>query len=231
MIRAKHSIWADKLFEKYLNRLLKNHFYSINVLSEYPVIKTDLPLIIIPNHSTWWDGFLIYHLNKRIFGRRMFVMMEEKQLKKFPFFSKLGAFGVNAKSVKSILKSLKYANSILKNAESMLCVFPQGVLERWHKRPVKYKRGIEKIVESMEGDSVLLPLGIRAEFTGEQRPEIFLNFGKSMLVNKTNFPGIQALESQHERLLDQLENKVKNGDKGEKIFTGKKSLSESKLKR
>ncbi|MGD9900033.1 MAG: lysophospholipid acyltransferase family protein [Calditrichaceae bacterium] len=226
MIKARHNIWADKIFEKYLNRLFKNHFYSINVLSEYPVVKTDLPLIIIPNHSTWWDGFLIYHLNKRIFGRRMFVMMEEKQLKKFPFFSRLGAFGVNAKSVKSVLKSLKYAGHVLKNAENMLCIFPQGVLERWHKRPIEYKRGIEKIIENIEGDSVLLPLAIRAEFTGEQRPEIFLNFGESLLVNKTNFPGIQILESQHEQLLDQLADKVRNGDEGEKIFSGKKSLSD-----
>ena len=57
MIPAKHNRQADYIFGIYIRRMFRKRFNSFNLIGSPPVIKKDLPLIITPDHSTWWDGF------------------------------------------------------------------------------------------------------------------------------------------------------------------------------
>jgi hypothetical protein len=59
MIQAQHAAWADRIFHPYVTWLFKRHFHVVRLLGKIPETNPELPLLLLPNHSTWWDGFFV----------------------------------------------------------------------------------------------------------------------------------------------------------------------------
>ena len=54
------------------------------------------PLLFVANHVSWWDGFLLRAVQRRLRPDAAFVtVMSAAQLDRFPFFRWLGAIGVD----------------------------------------------------------------------------------------------------------------------------------------
>ena len=228
MIPAEHKKWADWIFQHYLYWLLKRHFYAIHLFHPIPCFNPEKPLLLLPNHSSWWDGFFIYVLNKKILHRKVYLMMLEEQLKENRFFRFLGAYSIKSDSYRDVKDSVEYTINLLnkKEAPPLVCFFPQGELLRWHTRPMAFKRGLEFIVKNIETEINVCFLGIRIEFLGEQRPEVFIQFSSVRKINNTYPYSQKELESEFETFLDLLEKKIVDGTEAETIFTGKKSINE-----
>jgi 1-acyl-sn-glycerol-3-phosphate acyltransferase len=227
MIKAKHNFWADKIFNLYLNRLFRNHFDAFYLLSEIPEIAEDNPLLLIPNHSTWWDGFLVYYLNHYYFRRQFFLMMLENQLSRYPFFKYVGGFGIEPGNLSGVRAPLQYSMNLLKNASKqrrLLCVFPQGELLPWDIRPIQFKKGIDYIVHKCNRGLTILPIGIRVVFMEEQRPEVFFKPGRTINTAMTKYPGSDHLAHIVQNLLESIRTDIIQKQKGQQIFTGKKSI-------
>ena len=218
MIRAQHRFWADIIFQPYLTWLFKRHFHEIRLLGELPEIPDDLPLLLLPNHSTWWDGFFVYLLNKRIFHRTAYLMMLETQLSKYKFFRKIGAYSIEPKNRNSIVESLEYTVELLHQEMSLVSIFPQGHLLPWHTRPLGYKRGVEWILQKYEKPVTLLPLAIRTEFLGEKRPSVFFLFQDASPYDAETFHGMDWLEEAETRLLDDLASKILRQESGQNLL-------------
>ncbi len=218
MIKARHAAWADWIFQLYLTRLCRRHFHALCLLGNVPETNPDLPLLLLPNHSTWWDGFFVYLLNQKLFRRRLYLMMLEDQLAKYKFFSRLGAYSINPHSAGSIKNSLRYSVDILNEKMAprpLLCIFPQGELLPWDKRPLVYKNGIETILSGYGGKVNLLPLAIKTEFLTEQFPFAFFLFGENIIVNRNAFGGVQSLQEIEDALLDDLKRRIILKEKGQ----------------
>lgn len=222
MIKARHSFWADQLFRRYVTRLLKRHFCRFHLLGERPSPDPAYPLLLLPNHSSWWDGFWVYLLNRKLFQRPFYVMMLERELRKYPFFARIGAFGIDPHNPKGILHALRYTGEVIRaphaRGKPLVCIFPQGELRPWARRPLNYKRGIDWIIEKYTGKINVIPLAIRAEHLGQQYPEVFFLFGKSYLYDAGSFPGIDLLEEIENFLLDDLALRIVYGESGEDLF-------------
>ena len=218
MIRAQHRLWADLIFQPYLTWLFKRHFHEIQLLGELPEIPDHLPLLLLPNHSTWWDGFFVYLLNKRIFHRTAYLMMLEAQLSKYKFFRKIGAYSIAPENRHGVVESLEYTVELLNREMSLVSVFPQGQLLPWYTRPLGYKRGIEWILRKYGKPVTLLPLAIRAEFLGEKRPSVFFLFGDVSSFDAETFRGIDWLEETETALLDNLASKILRQETGQNLL-------------
>lgn len=214
MIPARPSAWAEKIFDLYLTRLFQRHFHALYLLGEPPRLDANLPVLLLPNHSTWWDGFFIHFLNKKIFHRRPYVMMLEEQLVRYPFFTRVGVFSINPNSATDTRASLRYAANLLHEPRNLLCLFPQGELAPWGKKPLAYKRGLELLLKLHRGRVNLLPLAMRVEFLGEKLPCAFFLFGKNQCVEHANFEGIARLEQSAEELLECLHSTIARGETG-----------------
>ena len=139
MIKAQHKNWAEFIFKPYVMRLIRKHFYGLYLMEEFPAVKSDIPILLMPNHSTWWDGFFVYLLNNLIYRRPLYVMMLEEQLSKYSFFSKVGAYSIRPGHPASILETMKYSLEILhtvKNPAPLVCLFPQGKMTPASARPI-----------------------------------------------------------------------------------------------
>lgn len=227
MISAAHSYFAELVFKPYIFRLLKRSFHSVNIIGDVPEINDDYPLILVPNHSTWWDGFFVYLLNKKYFNRFFFIMILEEQLEKYKFFTKLGGFSISKKSPKSIIESLKYSADILRKfPNSVTTIFPQGELLPNFIEPLNFNKGIEKILQFYGGKVNLLPLTIKIEYLNEEKASVFFSFGKPLISGHNDDNITAILKEEVTQGLEKIKENILKGDLGKVILSGKVSVSE-----
>ncbi|MBN2104050.1 lysophospholipid acyltransferase family protein [bacterium] len=228
MIEASHKKWADLIFHPYLHGLLNHHFYAVHLFGPVPDIQPLRPLLVLPNHSSWWDGFFIYLLNKKRLHRKIYLMMLERQLKQNRFFRFLGAYSIAPDHAKGVKRSLEYTMDLLKrqNEPTLICFFPQGKLLPWHIRPVHFGRGLEFIFNRIENEIQLCFLGIRIEFLEQQRPEVFMELSPLKIIRPKSDFSLSEFESEFNIFLDRLERRIVKGDHGSRLFQGKKSINE-----
>jgi hypothetical protein len=226
MIKANPTRWAKFIFHIYVMRLLKRHFHSFRLFGNMTEPDPELPLLLIPNHSTWWDGFFVYLINDQFLKRELYIMMLDSQLAKYKFFARVGAFGITPGNRKNVKESLNYTVELLKKEKVLVTIFPQGILLPWGKRPLNFKKGLERMVRLYNKPINILPLAIRAEQGGEQQAEVFFQCGKNYIVDSRSFQGVKWLEEIETDLLTHLDEEISKGEKGRQILIGKRSINE-----
>ena len=229
MIKTRHTQWAHFVFAAYIRWLLRRNFHSLNLLGDTPVIEADQPILLLPNHSSWWDGFFVYFLNEKLLNRRLYLMMLESQLKKYPFFARVGAFSIDPGHPKNVLTSLEYSRSILELPVSpapLLCLFPQGVLRPNLIRPLGLEKGPDWIIKKSKRKLTVLTLGIRIEFLDQQLPEVFFQFARVADSDCQKSADLESLEHSLTNLLDSIEKQILTGSKGISLLKGSSSLNE-----
>ncbi len=83
-------------FSWYARRFVRNHFHALRV-GQAPQISDGVPLVLYANHPAWWDPMTAIVLANHYWpGRRHYWPIDALMLKKYPFFAKLGFFGVGS---------------------------------------------------------------------------------------------------------------------------------------
>jgi len=217
MLTAEKKEWFEKIFSIYNRNLIKRRFNQVRVENLDCVLTRNkqIPLIFCANHSSWWDGLIGYQLWRtcKIDG---FVMMEEKQLKKFRLFRKIGAFSVVRESPRQAVESLNYAAKLLKEKENRaLWIFPQGGINPNDARPLNFYNGISRIIEKT-GNCQVIMAAIRYEFSGDFKPDIFIKLEKMAAneISRTVDSKLVTanLENRLMILLDALKSEIANGE-------------------
>ena len=145
-------------------------------------------------------------------------MMLEKQLSKYRFFAKIGAYSIEPENRRSLIESLEYTVELLNQEMALVSVFPQGQLLPWHTRPLDYKRGVEWILQKYGKSVTVLPLAIRTEFLGEKRPSVFFLFGPVNSLDAGTFQGMDWLERTETAVLDDLALRILRQEKGQNLL-------------
>jgi chlorobactene lauroyltransferase len=208
MLEAKKSAWFEKVFAVYNRNLIRRRFHALRVEGIENLSK--FPLITYCNHSSWWDGLVLFE----IFRQQKidsFVMMEEKQLKDLPLFLKLGAFSVVRESPREAVKSVNYAANLLKEKKDRaIWIFPQGTILPNDIRPLEFYNGLARIAEKV-GECYLLPIALRYEFFGDWKPEILVKIGQAELFQSTKPKELtKNLAENLTNLLDDLKQDIIN---------------------
>ena len=180
-IPARHHSLGDALVYWGLVRsALWSHFDRVWLKVEGPIPQpADGPLIVYMNHTSWWDGYMAFVLNRVLLRSRFegYAMMEEAQLRRYRFFSWSGAFSVHRQDARSAMRSVAYIGRLLaERRDRCLYIFPQGEIAPNDRRPLEIFGGVAHIARRA-GGATLWPVALRYEFRGEQRPEAFLRIG------------------------------------------------------
>lgn len=178
MIKADHKKWAEFVFDTYLNRLLKKSFYDFRIINQLPNIDPSKSLVMAPNHFSWWDGFFVYWLNKKVLNKKLYVMMLEDQLKRYWFFKKLGCYSIDLNDSKKMITSLKYTLDLIQNADNAITMYPQGEIQSYEQRPIQLKDGIDFIAKKSKINFQIIPIAFKIHYTNERLPIIYTRFGK-----------------------------------------------------
>lgn len=176
MIKARKSYLFEKGFAVYLLPLLRRSFSHL--LGKNIKKLPEQPVIFIANHSSWWDGLLFFILNYTVWKHDIHMMMHEKNLRKFKFFRYLGAFSIDKQNPKDIIRSLQYAEELLKQGKSVV-LFPQG--DEYHQeiRPLAFHNGIAYLLQK-HPEVPVIPITFYYSFRHAQKPEVWIEQGMSI---------------------------------------------------
>jgi 1-acyl-sn-glycerol-3-phosphate acyltransferase len=126
----------------YIRFIIRRYFHRVSI---GPVnINGNLSILMVANHFSWWDGFLLYHVNKLVLKKRFHIMVLEDSMRKMGFLKYLGAFSV-AKNSKQVIQSIHYAAHLLHDPQNMVVIFPQGKLYSNFVADVNLEQGISRI--------------------------------------------------------------------------------------
>jgi 1-acyl-sn-glycerol-3-phosphate acyltransferase len=171
ILKAKHSIFLYPFFKRYSVWIIKRHFNTIKIFGE--ILKKDLPVLLISNHISWWDGFWAMHLNMQIFKRKFHFMMLEEQLRKYWFFNFTGGYSINKKS-KSIIETLNYTAELLRDDKNLVLIFPQGEIQTMHNQSILFEKGLERVLYNKANDIQIVFLVNLVDYFSNPKPGIFM---------------------------------------------------------
>lgn len=149
MIKARHTYVGKLVADLYSGRLMEHAFRQLSFHAEEE--KSGLPILLLANHFSWWDGFMQYRLNQHYFHRKLHIMMLEEQLQKNRILNQCGCFSIK-KSSRSILESLDYCAEIMQQPDNMLLIFPQGAIESMHTEYIRFESGLGYLLKKLTGE-------------------------------------------------------------------------------
>lgn len=167
MQKAQKNKLAEQAFHLYLKeRLIRKQFHRIL----YRPDDLPVPGLMLATHGSWWDGMILFHLDQSILHQNPYVMIDEHGLKRFPFFSRLGAFSINRDSLKDVKMSLNYAKERLQEGSSVW-MFPQGEERHQEERPLQLASGATYLAKAARSVSIF---SFYYSFSHEQQPDVYI---------------------------------------------------------
>lgn len=216
-IPVAHAPWAHAIFRPYLAHLIQRRFHGWGwaCADREAMSPEGPPLLFLPNHSSWWDGFVAYRLAEAL-GQQLNVMMQRDQLAKHRFFTKLGAFGVDLEDKAAAARDLAYAGSLLGPGRSVW-IYPQGKLLP-PQAPLRIKAGAARLAIA-QGPFRVVPVAMRFQWAEKPLPEAYAWLGAPRLAGpETTEEALrEALQGDLAEALATLDARI--AEQGRKGFT------------
>ena len=111
-----------------MRRRLRRAFHAVRVsgLEDVRRAAATTPLLFLGNHTAWWDGLVAFQLFATELGLDTIALMDADGLRRAPFFTRIGGFGVERDAPRDVLRALRHAARHLEGARRGVVVFPQG---------------------------------------------------------------------------------------------------------
>jgi 1-acyl-sn-glycerol-3-phosphate acyltransferase len=168
ILKARHHVFIYPFFMRYAVYITKRYFRKVNVLGD--IKDTGLPILLIANHISWWDGFWIAYLNETRFHCKFHFMMLEEQLHKYWFFNHAGGFSVR-KGSRTVVETLHYTSELLKNRGNLVLVFPQGEIQSMHNQHFVFEKGIDRVLQNKYDVQVIMVASM-VDYLSQKKPSL-----------------------------------------------------------
>ena len=203
MIPARKVASFNLLLRRWLGRVLRRRFHGVYVFrsARLRALDTATPMIGCVNHTNWWDGFVLYVLSHRLLAHDIYLAMEEKNLRRYRFFTWMGVFGIDLADRRAALPGLRYALRLLRPGR-LVWMFVQGRLLPAGK-PITVRPGA--LFLARRTGARLLPVALRYEWLGESRPSVFVLAGEPLPPTATEDTLAGALDSLYALLDEKLD--------------------------
>lgn len=169
MITTRKNKLIEWFFHRYIIRLIDGNFSSFNFTQVE--VDSGKSVFLLANHFSWWDGFVLYYLNHKLFKKRFHIMILEETVRKVFFFKYLGAFSIS-KNSRDMLASLNYASELLNDPENLVLIFPQGKLYSNFVGEVNFEKGIQRISQRAGNKTQVVFAATFIENFGHKKPGI-----------------------------------------------------------
>lgn len=171
IIKASHHPIVYPFFKLYAVLRIRRHFYATHVMDSIKL--NDTAILVLSNHTSWWDGFWIMYLNVFFFKRKFHFMMLEEQLLKYKFFRKTGGFSIRKKS-RTAVETINYTAQLLDTSENMVLIFPQGKIESMHVSSIAFENGLEHILQKTSKPVQLVFSVNLIDYFSNQKPSLYM---------------------------------------------------------
>lgn len=104
--------------------------------------------------------------------------MEDKQMKKYSLFRKIGAFSINKRDPRKAITSLRYALQSFQRDHSSLFVYPEGSITPPGSE-MNFEGGLAWLHNRLN-DVDFVPVGIYMHALRHDKPELHIHVGRPM---------------------------------------------------
>lgn len=111
--------------------------------------------------------------------------MEDKQMRKHRFFSKIGAFSINLSDPRSALSSLRFAINSLKKPNSSLYIYPEGELTPVSNSKPDFKKGLAWLYRNTDKEIDFVPIAFYSHSFRDSKPELYINIGEALNIDRS----------------------------------------------
>ncbi|TVQ14103.1 MAG: hypothetical protein EA364_04780 [Balneolaceae bacterium] len=174
-IDARESRLFILFFRIYTRYLFKRRFRNVYVLNNYTP-RDGRSTLFYMNHASWWDALIPFLLNEYLFRQQARAMMDIRQLRKYPFFRKIGVYSIDRGNARSALFSLAKTREWLDRENNSIYLFPQGSIKSEYE-PLQFEHGIGWLAKECKGCDVV-PLAIHINLVRGDKPDLFIKTGK-----------------------------------------------------
>jgi hypothetical protein len=174
IIKSKHHIFYYNYFRYfYCKWKIRQYFSKVNLYGEYH--EKNLPILVIANHVSWWDGIWTMYLNIERFNRKFHFMMLEDEIKKDKVPNLVGGYSIR-KGSRSIIESINYTAELLSNTKNMVLLFPQGKIESSFISSVQFENGFNNILKKINSNVQIIFLVNLVDYFSNMKPILYMYF-------------------------------------------------------
>lgn len=177
MIEARKSRRFSAWFSRHCEGRLRRSFEEVRIrgLEHLAEAGKAGSVLLVSNHTAWWDPLVAIWLTQRLVPLDSFAMMDARNLRRLPFFAKVGAFGVELDDRTDRFRVLGYATTLLQRERALVWIFAQGD-ERPITEPLAFRPG-STILAQAAPHARVIPLALRYELGNTERPRLLVSIG------------------------------------------------------
>lgn len=141
-----------------------------------------LPILLLANHVSWWDGFLLREVHRRLRPEApLHVVMRADELRRVPIFRWLGAVPLDSSPMAARALRNDLRSRIADRSDAVIGYFPQGRISSAHRRPLGFRRGAAWLAAGV-APVVVVPVGLHLEPLTRPGPAAFVSVGPPVVV-------------------------------------------------
>lgn len=164
------------IFDTYVKWAVNRHFQEL-LFNEIQV-DNDRSVLLIANHFSFWDGLILYIVNKKLLKKKFHVMILEDTARREGMLRYAGAFSVS-KNSRDILQSLNYAAQLLHKPGNLVLMFPQGKLYSNFVKNIHFEKGLQRIISKADGKFQLVFAATFVQYFKHKKPSATVYFKKA----------------------------------------------------
>jgi 1-acyl-sn-glycerol-3-phosphate acyltransferase len=175
-------------------------------------LPADRPLLLVANHTSWYDGFLLREVHRRVRPESpLRTLMLRDELTRAPILRWIGGVGFDPSHPLSLRGALRTVQAG-RGQGVVLSFFPQGRIYPATRRPPGFHPGVEFVMRTLAPLSVL-PVALHLEMGNRVRPTAWILAGEPVEVegaDRGGAPGegtlsAAGLEASVASLLDRIQ--------------------------
>lgn len=197
---SRFSTPAVALFEAGFRRWMRARLAGVHLAATGEDLSAGGPLLLVANHGSWWDPFLVRELQRRLRpGAPMYTLMLRSELERRPPLRWLGVVPIDGRDRGSVLAAVRFLRDrVAAEPRASVLIFPQGRIWPSHRRPLGFRRGVETFARRL--DARIVPLGIHLEPLNRVAPTAFLCAGDPL----APLTAVERVEEAVEMELDRI---------------------------
>jgi 1-acyl-sn-glycerol-3-phosphate acyltransferase len=174
MADVHHSPITWRLFDTGFGLFRRAFLRDTRIGGRWPEPVRGEPVLLVANHVSWWDGFLLREIQRAIRpGAPFHTVVVKHQLDRYWMLRRLGGVPVDPSTTSSVRAMLRTLGRLRRDdPETVFAFFPQGRIWPTSRRPLSVRRGIESVTRLLAPLRVL-PVAIHIEPLVHVRPTPF----------------------------------------------------------
>jgi 1-acyl-sn-glycerol-3-phosphate acyltransferase len=168
-------------FQWYVRRLLRKRFFAVRISrSGLPNVEAWCsgrgPLLLLLNHSSWWDPILLALLQGVCCpDRRVIAAMDRVQLERFTIFRRMGVFGIDPDDPASLPALVDHVHRVvMQEPRTIVMLTPQGRFTDV-REPMRLRPGAAALAARLP-DVRALSVSLEYPFWLDAKPEVLMRF-------------------------------------------------------